>query len=160
MKSNNQQPQFSHGKYEKTAIYYMSGSGNTYRVANWMDETAKENGIKPCLASIESAKPENEIEASDRQLVAMFLPTHGFTSPWQMIKFALRMPRKKGADAFCVATRGATKIGSGTIPGAAGTAALLIGLILFLKGYRLRGITGIDMPSNWMSLYSGFSTEN
>lgn len=160
MKSNEQQPQFSRGKYEKAAIYYMSGSGNTYRVANWMDEAAKENGINPCLASIESAKPEKEIEASDKQLVAMFLPTHGFTSPWHMIKFALKMPRKKDADAFCVATRGATKIGSGTIPGAAGTAALLIGLILFFKGYRLRGITGIDMPSNWMSLYTGFSTEN
>jgi ferredoxin len=58
-----------------------------------------------------------------------------------------------------VATRGALKFGPLTLPGAAGTAALVIGLILLGKGYRVRGIASLDMPSNWMSLYSGFSKE-
>lgn len=146
--------------YDKTVAYYMSGTGNTFRVAIWFQECAHLHGIEYTISPIENAKPDEEIEAYGKQLVALFMPTHGFTSPWHMIKFAFRMPRKKGVHAFCVATRGSTKVGSKSVPRAAGTAALLIGLILLFKGYCLKGITAIDMPSNWMSLYSGFSTEN
>lgn len=141
-------------------IYYLSGTGNSYRVARWMDRAVKARAIDSAVIPIESAEPKRELVASYHQLVAFVFPTHGFTAPWKMIRFALGMPAGNGAAAFCIATRGALKFGSFTFPGAAGTAALVIGLILLCKGFHLRGITGIDMPSNWMSLYSGFSREN
>jgi ferredoxin len=141
-------------------IYYLSGTGNSYRVARWIDGAAKARALDSTVIPIESADPQRELVASHHQLAAFVFPTHGFTAPWKMITFALGMPAGNGAAAFCTATRGAMKFGSLVIPGAAGTAALIIGLILLCKGYRLLGITGIDMPSNWMSLYSGFSREN
>lgn len=141
-------------------VYCLSGTGNSLRVARWFEETARETGIDATVVPLESARPERELVDSHHQLAAFVYPTHGFTAPWRMIKFALSLPRYTRVQAFCAATRGALKFGRFTVPGAAGTAALLIGLILRLKGFRLRGITGIDMPSNWMSLYSGFSTEN
>ncbi len=39
------------------------------------------------------------------------------------------------------------------MPGISGSATFLISLILLLKGYRVRGVTAIDMPSNWYSLH-------
>jgi len=146
--------------YKNVTIYYLSGTGNTFRVATWFHNFVTARGIGSILRPIELSNPDKEVHETEHQLISLFLPTHGFTAPWEMIKFSLKIPRKKGAHAFCAATRGATKFGSRSFPGMAGTAALLIGIILFFKGYHLKGITGIDMPSNWMSLYSGFSTEN
>jgi Pyruvate/2-oxoacid:ferredoxin oxidoreductase delta subunit len=41
-------------------------------------------------------------------------------------------------------------------PGITGSACLLIALMLALKGYSVRGIQGLDMPSNWQQVHSGF----
>ena len=38
-------------------------------------------------------------------------------------------------------------------PGISGSAVFLITLILWFKGYRVRGGLGLDMPSNWTSLH-------
>ena len=32
--------------YTEALFYFMSGTGNSYRVACWLDEAAKEKGIK------------------------------------------------------------------------------------------------------------------
>jgi NAD-dependent dihydropyrimidine dehydrogenase PreA subunit len=141
-------------------VYCLSGTGNSLRVARRLDAEAHARGIESSVIAVESADPDRELVPSPRQLVALVFPTHGFTAPWKMIRFALGLPPGNGAAAFAMATRGALKIGRVVIPGAAGTAALLIGLILRCKDYRLRGVTGLDMPSNWMSLYSGFSLNN
>ena len=146
--------------YNKATTYYMSGTGNTFRVATWFDETAKARGIESTIAPIESAKPEEEVEASDRQLLALFLPTHGFTAPWQMIKFAFCLPRKKGVDAFCVATRAGTKFGPLFLPGLSGTAVFIIALILAIRGFNLRGVLPINMTSNWISAHPGYSPKS
>lgn len=145
---------------QSAKIYYLSGTGNSYRVARWFEGAARAKAIESTVISIESAEPTRELVDSRRQLAVFVFPTHGFTAPWKMIRFALSLPSKKRTAAFCVATRGALKFGPIIFPGAAGTAALLIGLILLFKGYRLCGIASLDMPSNWMSLYSGFSREN
>jgi len=141
-------------------VYCLSGTGNSLRVARRLEAEARARGIESSVIAVESAEPERELVASPRQLAALVFPTHGFTAPWRMIRFAIGLPRGNGTAAFPAATRGALKFGPVVIPGAAGTAALLIGLIMRFKGYRLLGFTGLDMPSNWMSLYSGFSREN
>ena len=43
------------------------------------------------------------------------------------------------------------------MPGFEGTAAYLLALILKFKGYKVRGVIGVDMPLNWTALVPGFS---
>ncbi len=57
-------------------------------------------------------------------------------------------------------TRGGTKIGPIFLPGMQGTAGYLLALILVLKGYAVRGVIGVDMPSNWTALHWGLSSSN
>jgi hypothetical protein len=63
-------------------------------------------------------------------MVALFCPTHGFTTPWGMIVFALRMPRVKGAHAVISASRAGWLIGPWRLPGLEGATGLLLALIL------------------------------
>jgi Pyruvate/2-oxoacid:ferredoxin oxidoreductase delta subunit len=87
------------------------------------------------------------------------MPTHGFTVPWAVLRFALRLPRRRGTHGVVVATRAGSKIGPVYLPGIDGTATWLVALVLAFKGYRIWGTTGIDMPSNWIAVHPGFSPE-
>ena len=87
--------------------------------------------------------------------VVLVFPTHGFTAPASVLKAARRLPRGRGREAFVVATRGASRIAGWLLPGYEGSAALLVALILLAKGYRVRGIAGVDMPSNWTAVHPG-----
>ncbi|MBW2690822.1 MAG: EFR1 family ferrodoxin, partial [Deltaproteobacteria bacterium] len=139
--------------YRKAVIYFLSGTGNSYRVAAWMEQQAAEAGLSTEIRSVNNANPEQEIDASSETLLGLVFPTHGFTAPWHMLKFALRLPRRKATHTFCMATRAGVRFGRVFLPGISGSATFLIALILFLKGYRVRGVTAIDMPSNWYSLH-------
>jgi len=146
--------------YRTTTIYFMSGTGNSFRAATWIAETAREQGVDAKVTPIASGRPKEEIEEGESHLTGLVMPTHGFTTPWQMLRFALRLPRRNGTHAFVLATRAGTKLGSVFMPGLEGTAAYLPALILALKGYRVRGVRGLDMPSNWTALHPGFSRES
>jgi ferredoxin len=52
------------------------------------------------------------------------------------------------------------KVGPVFTPGLGGTATFLIALIMALKGYKIRGVMGLDMPSNWIALHPGFHPES
>lgn len=141
--------------YNHLSIYYFTGTGNSYRAATWLAETARQRGLEAQCTAMDPAQPPAERSGGANQLVGVVGPTHGFTAPWWMIRFALRLPPGRGAHAFILFTRGATKIGQVFIPGMEGTAAYLLALILRLKGYQIRGAAGLDMPSNWITLYPG-----
>jgi Pyruvate/2-oxoacid:ferredoxin oxidoreductase delta subunit len=70
------------------------------------------------------------------------------------------MPRGKGCHAVISASRGATRIGFFFVPGLEGTAAYLLALILGLKGYKIKGVQGLDMPANWFLLHWGLHPRN
>jgi len=77
-----------------------------------------------------------------------------------MLRFALRLarrPRRRDTHAMVVATRAGSRIGPTYTPGVEGSAIYLIALILVLKGYRIRGAAGVDMPTNWISLHPGLA---
>nr|WP_042332136.1 EFR1 family ferrodoxin [Desulfosporosinus orientis] len=135
----------------------MSGTGNSYRTATWMAETAKNRGIKSRLHQIFKDSDDKE-EGTD--LIGVVFPTHGFTAPWQVIRFTIKLPPGKGKHAFVAATRAGTRVASIPLPGMEGTAGYLIALLLMVKGYIVRGVMGLDMPSNWMSLHWGLNPEN
>jgi ferredoxin len=69
-----------------------------------------------------------------------------------MMKFMLAFPRGR-SHLFCLNTYGGTKIGKLHLPGLSGLALMLPALMFFLKGYRVRGLVSLNMPSNWISLH-------
>jgi ferredoxin len=141
--------------YQQGALYFYTGTGNSYRVANWLAGAVEATGANVTLRSVGSASPEDEIGWAYSALLGLVTPTHGFTAPWAVLSFALRLPRRSGTHAVVVATRAGSRIGSTYTPGFEGTATLLLGAILWRKGYRVRGLAAIDMPSNWLSLHPG-----
>jgi Pyruvate/2-oxoacid:ferredoxin oxidoreductase delta subunit len=116
-------------------------------------------GTAVTVRPIQAAHPSEEIGTSEMELLGLVMPTHGFTAPWSMLSFALRLPRRRHTHAVVIATRAGSRIGSIYTPGFEGTATLLVALILALKGYRIRGTAGIDMPSNWIALHPGLSPD-
>jgi len=145
--------------YQSAIIYFMSGTGNTFRAATWVGEELEDQRIETRIIPFDKANPTRELIPGGNTLLGLFLPTHGFTAPWVMIRFALGLPAGEGAHAFISATRGGTKIGNMYMPGFEGTAAYLLALILKLKGYKIRGVVGVDMPLNWTALVPGYSGE-
>ena len=142
--------------YKNVTIYYMSGTGNSYRAATWMAMHAQAKGARVRIAPIEKAYPDEEISAAAGQLVGLVMPAHGFTAPWHMLRFVRRLPRGTGAHAFVVCTQAGAKAGPVFIPGMSASASFVTSLILAVKGFRVRGVMGLDMPSNWMQVHSGF----
>jgi ferredoxin len=141
--------------YEDFSVYFMTGTGNTYRTALRMAEVAGDREIPSRIFPIEEGTPKKEMMKGERHLLGLMMPTHGFTAPWAMIRFALRLPPGNGTHAFVTPTRAGLKFGRVFTPGMEGTAGYLIALILFIKGYNIRGVAGLDMPSNWISVHPG-----
>jgi len=143
--------------YQEATLYFFTGTGNSYRVAVWMAGAARDAGADVTVRPIESAHPAEEIGKGETMLLGLVMPTHGFTAPWAMLRFALRLPRRSNTHVVVVATRAGSKIGPVFTPGIEGTGTYLVALILALKGYRIRGAMGIDMPSNWTAMHPGLS---
>jgi ferredoxin len=141
--------------YQKAILYFYTGTGNSYRVATWLVGAIQATGAGVTVRSIESGQPAEEVGPGESALLGLVTPTHGFTAPWSMLSFALRLPRRSGTHAVVIATRAGSRVGSTYTPGFEGTATLLLALVLLAKGYRPRGMAGIDMPSNWLALHPG-----
>lgn len=144
----------------KLVVYYSSGTGNSLRVATWLREQAAIAGVGGSVIALGKADPATDLDTPDELLVGLVLPTHGFIAPWSVLRFAARLPKKKNARAFCIATRAGLKFGRLFTPGISGTATFLLALILALRGYAVRGVTSIDMPSNWTAFHPGLKPEN
>lgn len=141
--------------YRDTTVYVYSGTGNSRRVALWLAEAAGKAGSSVTFAPIGSADPDQGVGYGRHALLGLVMPTHGFTAPWAVLRFALLLPRRRDTHAVIVATRGGLKIGPIHTPGFEGSTTLLVALILAVKGYRVRGTAGMDMPSNWTAFHPG-----
>jgi len=139
--------------FDISLLYVLSGTGNTYRVACWIRDFFEKNEIKARLKLIGDADFKVDFHNSDRQLIAVLFPTHGFMPPWVMIKFLFRMPRQKKALLMSVATRGAFWVGPLKIPGSAGFSNFFVAMILLCKGYDIRGFFSLDMAANMNNLH-------
>ncbi|MBW2456703.1 MAG: EFR1 family ferrodoxin [Deltaproteobacteria bacterium] len=146
--------------YQRAVVYFASGTGNSYRTAVWMAAVAEAQGADALSIPIEKAVVAQEVEPGPSQLVGFSYPTHGFMPPWSMIKFLLRLPRGRGSHAVVVAGRGCIKLGPLFVPGIAGLATVLAGLILAAKGFSPRGGLGLDMPANMLNLHWGLHPDN
>lgn len=156
--------------YQQIRLYCMSGTGNSYRAATWMQAAAQAYGVQGSVCPLSEINDIASHQASNRlstplaeaeqrggelqTLLGLIFPTHGFTAPWAVIRAVWRLPSSPGAHALVVPTRGGTKFWSVIVPGLEGTAGYLIALLLWLKGYAVRGIMGLDMPVNWIAVHS------
>ncbi|HEX2944747.1 MAG TPA: EFR1 family ferrodoxin [Clostridia bacterium] len=138
----------------------MSGTGNSFRVGAWMKEAAERKNISAELEQICSGQAKVKAENQKNSLLGLAFPTHGFTAPWYMIRNTLLLPFGKGRHAFVVATKGALMIDSAPFSGFEGSAAYLIAFLLMIKGYEIRGVMGLDMPANMLSVHSGLTIED
>jgi ferredoxin len=144
--------------FEKLCVFFMTGTGNSYKIAAWFAEIAQVLGLLVNMQQIRTEKLR--VAPDDKTLCVFTLPTHGFTAPLLVLKQILRLPRGSGAAAVVLASRAGTRIKGVSLPGMEGTAGYLTALLLYLKGYKVRGVMGVDMPSNWTALHWGLSKEN
>jgi len=131
----------------------MSGTGNSLLSAGWVRGIFNRNHIESEVIRIENSRRAVEINDHDPEYVVVTGPVHGFTLPWMLIKFFLRLPRGRGKKAVTIISRAGIRIGRIFPPGLSGSSNFLAALILFLKGYKVRGFLAVDLPSNWLTLH-------
>lgn len=136
----------------------MTGTGNSYRIADWSCRIAEENAIPTEIYQIKSG--EQSIPIPEGALAVFTYPTHGFTAPWLIMKYVWRLPYGKQTHALVMPSRAGVRVKGIFIPGLEGTAGYLIALLLRLRGYTVRGVMGVDMPSNWTAVHWGLNEEN
>jgi len=147
-------------RYKQAWIYFLSGTGNSYRVAVWFASACKKEGLSAAVIPIDKADPKADINHSPETLIVLAYPTHGFLPPWSAIKFMFKLPYKRGIHFFATPTRGCFRLGPVLVPGVAALASILPALIAPLKGYSFRGSMSFDMPANMISLHSRLSDKN
>jgi NAD-dependent dihydropyrimidine dehydrogenase PreA subunit len=143
--------------YKNLLIYYFSGTGNALTASRWIEEYAQKKGLKTSLVSIDRFKKIIIPSAEGKRLIGFCYPTHGFNLPWIMLKFIFKFPRVKGCDVFLLNTRAGLKIHKWFAPGVSGIAQILPALILLIKGFHIKGMFPLDMPSNWISVHPGLN---
>jgi ferredoxin len=145
-------------RYKKLSLFFMSGTGNSYRNTKWIETEAAKRGLEASINPVPATHPSS-VSVEQEALWGFVMPTHGFTTPWPMIKFVLRLPWGRGAHVFAIVGRGGSKVGNTYIPGLEGTACYLMALLLMLKGFRVQGVMAVDMPANWIVAYPAPSPE-
>ncbi len=140
----------------KVVIYFFSGTGNSAKVATWLAQIANENNIESKVINIAHLDRKN-IESPDPGALVVFIsPVHGFNFPPIMLNFLKHFPKGKN-KVVLMNTRAGMLIGKFITPGITGIAFFLSALILNFKGYSLKALLPVDMPSNWISLHPGLN---
>ncbi|MDD3267846.1 MAG: EFR1 family ferrodoxin [Syntrophomonadaceae bacterium] len=134
--------------------YYFTGTGNSLCASRWIAENASKAGVAAGVRPIDRFDRHSIPQPAPDTLLGFAYPTHGFNLPWYMLKFLLYFPRGHN-PVFLLNTRAGMKLGRWYTPGVSGIAILLPMLILALKGYSIRGVLPLDMPSNWISIHPG-----
>jgi ferredoxin len=142
--------------YQKLLVYYFSGTGNSENVAHWIADVAKEEGMEISLINIAKTN-RRQIELPDpKALVAFVSPVHGFNYPPVMLNFLIHFPKGQNR-VLLLNTRAGMLIGKWNVPGLTGIAFYFAALILKFKGYSIRSMFPVDLPSNWISVHPGLN---
>jgi ferredoxin len=140
----------------KLIIYYFSGTGNSTNVARWVAQIANEKGITSELINIAHIDRLQIPVPPEDALVAFCSPVHGFNYPPVMQSFIRRFPKGKN-KVLLMNTRAGMLIGKWITPGLSGITFYLSALILWTKGYRIKAMFPVDLPSNWISVHPGLN---
>ena len=143
-------------EYKKLVIYYFSGTGNSENVALWLSKIALEKGIETKLINIAKIDRLNIGKPEKGALVIFISPIHGFNYPPVMFHFIGRFP-KGNNNVVLMNTRAGMLIGKFITPGLTGIAFYLAMILLKIKGYSIKGMFPVDLPSNWISIHPGLN---
>jgi len=142
--------------YSKLIIYYFSGTGNSANVARWIAEKSLEKGI-PCeTVNIAHVDRLHILPTDASSLIAFCSPVHGFNYPPVMQAFIQRFPKGRN-PVLLLNTRAGMLIGKWITPGLSGITFYLAAFLLWLKGYKIKAMFPVDLPSNWISLHPGLN---
>lgn len=142
--------------YKKLTIYFFSGTGNSKVVSKWLSEVAMENQIATKVINI-AQLDRHSIEAPEPDsLIAFVSPVHGFNYPPIVLHFILHFPQGNN-KVLLLNTRAGMLIGKFITPGLSGIAFYLAALILIIKGYSIKSMFPVDLPSNWLSIHPGLN---
>jgi Pyruvate/2-oxoacid:ferredoxin oxidoreductase delta subunit len=142
--------------YKKIVIYYFSGTGNSRNVANWIASVSLEYQVECQPVNIAHIDRKALTAPEPGTLIIFLSPIHGFNYPPIMLNFIARFPKGKN-KVVLMNTRAGMLIGKFVTPGLTGIAFYLSALILFLKGFSIKAILAVDMPSNWISVHPGLN---
>jgi ferredoxin len=142
--------------YQKLIIYYFSGTGNSKNVAIWMSQVAEAKYIESQLIDIAQIERLSVQPPEPDSLLVIISPIHGFNYPPIVLNFLWHFPKGKN-KVVLMNTRAGMLIGKFITPGLTGIAFYLSALILWFKGFSIKAILPVDMPSNWISLHPGLN---
>lgn len=139
------------GKARRAALFYFSGTGNTWWVARCLGRALREEGFVVSLRNIETVSLEEVRElVLQADLVGVGYPVYGSDVPELMKGFLAGLPRGQVKPALVFCTQYLWS-GDGARVGAS---------ILGDRDYRIRWSAHIRMPSNLTvnSLVPGMSS--
>ena len=142
---------------KKVVIYFFSGTGNAANVARWFADFATTKNLQSEVIDISRTDRRSILPPDPEALVVFVSPVHGFNYPPVMLHFILHFPKGRN-KMILMNTRAGMLIGNWITPGLSGITFYLAGILLILKGFALRGILPVDMPSNWVSLHPGLNS--
>ena len=142
--------------FKKIIIYYFSGTGNSRNVAKWMVAVLQEYQVECTPVNIAQIDRKGLTAPEPESLIIFLSPIHGFNYPPIMLNFITHFPRGKN-KVVLMNTRAGMLIGKFITPGLTGIAFYLSALILLLKGFSIKAILAVDMPSNWISVHPGLN---
>ncbi len=142
-------------QYDNLLMIYYSGTGNSKRVSEWIVKEAQVLGLKTHISSYHQFNPNDIAGYKGKTLIGFFSATHGFNMPHSMLRFLFRFKLLKGSDVFIGNTRAGMKLSKLFFPGLSGIAMYFPALVMFLKGYKIKAMYPVDLPSNWISLHPG-----
>ncbi len=147
--------------YTRILQFYSTGTGNCFQVSQWLKEIFKSHSFKGSLLPIEKTD-ECKFEHYDTNdtLMVIVMPPHGFTLIWAVLKWCLFLPRIKNIHAVVIAARAGWKLGPFFMPGMSGSSTFITAILLKYKGYKVKGLYSVDMPSNWIAAHWGISSSN
>jgi len=141
--------------YDNLLIIYYSGTGNSKRVSEWIVQEARNRGLNTHISSYHQFNPDDITGFKGKTLIGFFSATHGFNMPHSMLKFLFRFKCLEGSDVFIGNTRAGMKLSKLFMPGLSGIAMYFPALIMLFKGYKVKAMYPVDLPSNWISLHPG-----
>ena len=130
------------------AIYYFSGTGNSYSISKRLCRRLAEQGVDAPVSAVVHADPA---EMADFDMVYIVYPVYSLTLPNIVKRFLQRVPKRPmssgstgGPRVVLIATEGAKD--------EEGWALVTGRRILERKGYAVVHSSAIPMPSNWTTV--------
>lgn len=142
-------------KYSNLLIIFYTGTGNSKKVSEWIQQEAIAKGMNTHVASYHQFNAKDVAHFKGKTLIGFFSATHGFNMPHSMLRFLFLFKLFPGSDVFIGNTRAGMKLRKLFLPGLSGIAMYFPALIMLLKGYNIKAMYPVDLPSNWISLHPG-----